>query len=331
MRESGRGISHSREQTKQIEHFDTLGFTKRLESFGLTSIENDRRGEDYRTRARVVAGVYDMVVSLPEINPFDQRFMYGNNDRDMRDRPIRLETKTTRFLTLLDQFEKHNRGKGSLGEQMEALNDVIQEAIESNFSDERISSSEDILKRKASACAGKTLISGLILKESNPNLVVQKVVGASAQTEGRLSHDIGHEWLRVADPASDEVVLYDSYYNHLVPYNLKSPRAFDGDPFANYDVSAIHVAQLDRMAGFEGANSEDIKFVKYPGKESSSMRVATGRAHGVQIMGEIGSLVQLAGGTLEFINGAIEVSFNPKKRATSSRDLYSMISFQRVK
>ncbi|GEM_PF-4171328 len=259
-------------------------FTHILGQNGFKVVEDVEQSGDRKTTIDVPEGRYHIVAGFPEFDPTDKKFFYGNNVVEMQHQPLELDFNAASFQRLAEELRGKLKEGQDLKDIIATLDGVIQKTVRSDAQDERITKMSQILEKGHSACTGKVLVSAGLLKAVRPESDVQLIYGASSSFEDRRPNDIGHIWLRIVQ--ENDVVLYDPYYKHLVPYDLEKPRSFIGDPFAGYSVGAYFAANVVNQLP---VRTTDRRFTKLVGETSGnkSVWIADEKALASQIFGEM--------------------------------------------
>ncbi len=253
-----------------------------------------------KTTIEVPEGRHHIVAGFPEFDVNDKNFFYGNNSIETQHQPLKLDFDSVTVQPLIARLKSSLKKGQNLEETMGNLDEIVQKTIRSDARDERITRVSEIVEKGHSACAGKVLVAAGLLKAVRPEINTQMIYGASSLFKDRRPHDIGHVWLRAAE--GNTVVLYDPYFQHMVPYDSTNPRSFTGDPFAEYSVGAYFAANVIQQLPVKTLDRRFVKLVESP-NGNKSVWVANQQALGSQITSEMDfEFVTNKSGKLTFIN-----------------------------
>ena len=295
--------------------FNPEGFIQKLRSKGFHPRQETRRFGEQHLVLPIDPGSYRFSCGFPGIDEHDTRYFYGNLPVEKQVRALKLDTHHARFQSVLHEFQgRLPRDQTDFAGFAEALYSVMEDSLTPDEADEDIEKMSQILERGRSACAGLTLVAGLLVRQTVPrSWFVQRVDGASADFDGKRPHDIGHNWLRISN--GRDVALYDPYYQHLTTYDLQDLQIHEEDPFRGYPVQALSYATIHNEIHpqkFSGVRLVD----DIHGRREAWLK--SHLAHEAQISGNLKyDLINVRGGGLDMVNGCI----------WTSRDMVSLTLF----
>lgn len=280
------------------------------------SEDNAEFGE-HRLKVSIPKGWHQIEVEFPYISKTDRRYYYGNLPEHLQERSLILDTDHPEYQKLLNSFLRKVSDHENLLKNAQILKNFMSENFRTTSSDEDVHRMSEIIEKRKSACAGLTLISGLLYKDipSASSITVQEISGSSMQFEKQRDSSIGHMWLRLTDGKS--VVLYDPFYNKFEVYDLSVISADENDPFNKYEIQALGAGVIIKDAQADQAQGIKLVANRYGNKEAWYNQR---NAHIAQILGHEEYQFHTDGGMLELVNGAIENSRNRQSK-TSGRYL----------
>lgn len=256
--------------------------TRALEHGGFRLANTVNNGSDVRrTTFEIPEGRFHMTVGFPEFNPNDKKFFYGGNILEAQEKPLDLDFDNPLFQNLVRDLKEKAGDEQEIARIVEILDNIIQQNIKSDPSDENIERMSQILEKGQSVCSGKTLISAALLKNLRREIEVQFIQGASSKVDYEKS-GFGHVWLRIRD--ENNVILYDPYYKRSTSYDLSKPKSPPNDPFSRYAVGAYFAGAVANQLPVKSINN--VRTVAEV-DGSKSIWVAQDRALTSQVFGNI--------------------------------------------
>lgn len=298
-------------------------FKQALEQRGFRIIEDQELRGDRLVSTEITPGDYILATGFTRLSLDDRRYLYGNNPKEEQNRPLILDTDHPSFQNLYRQFRneiiRNKSGKSEaefdkIATLVRSLDAVVGKQLVSSSEDENVRTLSEIIASGKSACAGKVLVSGLILRayfqEHDRSSDVQAIGGRSFKVKHRrrAPHDIHHVWLRIA--LGDTVALYDPYYKKQSFYqcleggNISAPK---DDHFSRYDVNAYEVAKIHGNVPLDSISGIKLAEVTREGKTKLEAYMDDDLGYLAQIKGvkEIGFSAK-GNGILKFVNGSFE-------------------------
>lgn len=329
-------------RTSLFAPFDSRKFTSEIERRGLRILSEKKGNSDQILTVDLESGSYHLEAGFSEFNPNDNRYRYSNNAPENQDAPLILDVEHPAFkkldrelvLQLQQQgfdFQFDQGDPQKLKQIIQAIDTVMRQNMRSHERTEDVRKLSEIIESGESACAGESLVAGLLLqKRFQPrtgykSLDVRQINGSSAHFENQRSHDIGHVWLRISDGGGN-VALYDPHYKRSRIYNLEKPQIDADDPFKQYGVQAGFMAHIhnNSKAGLKRVGG--IKLVQSI-HGTTEVWVDTDEAHAAQISGQRKLAFDTERGTLELHNGAFSLSKRPTSEA---RNLEPLVDINKV-
>jgi hypothetical protein len=299
----------------------------------------DKDGE-MRQQVRFPSGLYKMDVGFQGFDPNDTRRFYGNNPPNLQARPIEIDggTSVKKFFSLVEKEagKSHAQGRGSSRDRLEGIIDtidaVLQDNLQSREETEQVSRLSEILDQGWTACAGMVLVAGLSLERIKGDLPlrVEEVRGVSHRVADQRLHDVNHVWLRVSN--GSEVILYDPYYGRRSTYELASTELTPDDPFRLYTVQAEGAGVIINKLNAQKLESsvEDRTRLVRNVKGGYEAYLSDEHSFLAQVRGSQEVIFQTSGGEMEFMNGTIERSRDPRSN-TAGRMLSPVLGIEKIR
>jgi hypothetical protein len=329
-------------RTSLFAPFDSRKFTSEIERRGLRILSERKEGDEQILTVELESGSYHLEAGFSEFNPNDNRYRYSNNAPEKQDAPLILDVEHPAFKKLDRELVLQLQQQGfdfrfdqgdpqKLEQIIQAIDTVMRQNMRSHERTEDVTKLSEIIESGESACAGESLVAGLLLqKRFQPrtgfkSLDVRQINGSSAHFEGQRPHDIGHAWLRISDGGGN-VALYDPHYKQYKIYNLNNLQIDTDDPFKQYGVEAGFMGHIhnNSKAGLKRVGG--IKLVESM-RGTTEVWVHTVEAHPAQISGYRKLAFDTEGGTVELHNGAFYLS---KKPTSEARYLEPLIDINKV-
>lgn len=247
---------------QQNEQYDDLPVTEFAPVTHEHSIGNE--GEQIETYRITEPGWYGVELGLPHINPEDKRWYHGAHvdEKTRLEKPFVLDTEHHRFQSLSKKFLEKIEGVEPV-ECIHTMIDLVNRAVKSDMADEHATSVSEILQVGRGACMSKTLIGGLLVKETIENAKASYVVGQLGQVGHKLSYPFSHAWLRIQ--IGNVVGLCDLMYDKYQILQIVDEEVFEIK--GNYDFSRNAVenrglANLIDRTGAHAGGSPQLVFIE---------------------------------------------------------------------
>jgi len=309
--------------------FETLGrnkFVQHLESLGI-QITNREENNEQRLDITFPAGVYDVEVAFPKVDPDDKRYFYGNLPTEKQELALNLDTQHPAFLMLRNELLQALSGRvHSVVNIVTALKTIVEKRLANDLADEHVSSLSEIIQKGRTACAGMVAVTGMLAKNIAPELSVTAITGSPLQFTDRVPVDFHHEWLRFSDGTN--VVVYDPFYKRLELYDAQSPTVSESDPFVKYQVFAWGVGSFAKSHDY--SLSANVTMIESHDKTGDEPWVIGDESASAQIFGEIPFAIRIPSAAMTLVDGCIELSRKPTNRA-SGRHLIPILKLGRRK
>ncbi len=204
-------------------------------------------------------GYYGFRSGFPEINAQERRWFHGGNDNVefRQSHSFELDTHNPLYQEVLAEL-KSGLTQVSVTDPeaiLKALSSVINNRIASIPLDdfEHSGKMSDIIKNKKGACASKTLVAGLLIKDCFPGASAAHIQGQLGPIKEKAGYPFSHAWLRFQ--IGNHIFLYDSMYDKYQILAMDSNQVFEHS--GNYDFSRNGVGAygLSGVAKKLGANA----------------------------------------------------------------------------
>ncbi|OHA39989.1 MAG: hypothetical protein A3G59_03645 [Candidatus Taylorbacteria bacterium RIFCSPLOWO2_12_FULL_47_20] len=297
-----------------------------LEGEGLVvKQEISTKGEKVFT-CDVPKGVYGLSLGLRRFDSLDSNWYYGNNpDINIKKRPLILDVGSPEFQKMRQEFSNSGRDERDLEGVMKKL-DVVVQRIASDSSDEDVLRLSEIIHNGKSACAGKSLISGLLMREVFPAIRAEVMSGSSFDISGSQypSHNIGHDWIRLTDGI--QVGVYDPYYRRQVVFDENSIDRLTESNFFDYEVLSFAAGKLLERLHATAQVGDYLRPIRYSNGTEEYFVSDVGKVVPF-LTGETRCRFECEGGKFGISDGCVVTG----SRGTGANLKFSINSFKRIR